>query len=409
MTTTQRHHTPTISLTTDSLVAADGTIWSHAATLGTRFKGSEFTIDRATIENFVRVFTSGYPQKIPVDYEHGTTNGATTRGQPVPKAGDVLELRGVFAASDFAGELRTAAEKLAAKADRSLDDPKNFGLWMRWRPTKRALGMIQEGEYSELSIAFDEDFADNTTGKGQGPTLLAVALTNLPFLDDMLPVAASRDLGGSPAVIGQKEFTMSKVTMLAAAAALFGKPVVDEEQAVTELTALQTELPKLRSYAADVGAELGETDPAKAVEKVKQLKASVTQYESAAAEAKKAATKAVVDSTLKEHESKFVPAMRPMLERELTREITEGKAAKDTDVVKALSAAPKLGITERATGADDGSSSANTTDDVKLDAAAKELMQSDAEVKELYQSRGHSAAFSLALEKASAKLHLVKA
>jgi hypothetical protein len=62
-----------ISLTNDPLVAADGTLWSHAATLGTRYKGEEFCIDRACVENFVKVFTSGYPQKIPVDYEHGST------------------------------------------------------------------------------------------------------------------------------------------------------------------------------------------------------------------------------------------------------------------------------------------------------------------------------------------------
>ena len=61
--------------------------------------------------------------------------------------------------------------------------------------------------------------------------------------------------------------------------------MVDEDQGVTELTALATELPKLRSFSADVGAEIGETDPVKAVAKVKELKASVTQYEGAAGEA----------------------------------------------------------------------------------------------------------------------------
>jgi hypothetical protein len=41
--------------------------------------------------------------------------------------------------------------------------------------------------------------------------------------------------------------------------------------------------------------------------------------------------KTTVDATLKEHESKFIPAMRPMLERELTRELGEGKEPKDTE------------------------------------------------------------------------------
>jgi phage I-like protein len=407
--TTELRRTSTVSLASEGLIAADGSIWSHAATLGTRFRGTEFTIDRETVDSFIRNFTSGGPRKVPVDYEHGTTNGATTEGRPVPKAGDVLELKGVYAVDDFTGDLRTAAEKLAAKAGRALDDPQNFGLWQRWRPTPRALGMIKDGEYSELSIAFVSDHQDTTTGKAQGPTLVAVALTNRPFLDDMLPVAASRDHGGPPAVIGHQEFTMSKTTMLAATAALIGKPVSDDEQGATELTALSKELPTLRSYAADVGAALGETDPAKAVKKVKELQASVETHELAAKQAKEAATKAVVDATLKEHESKFIPAMRPMLERELTRELNAGATdPKETEVVKALSAAPDTGITTRKTGADDGSSSANTSDDVKLDAKAKELMQSDAEVKELHQAQGFGAAFNLALRKAGSQLQLTR-
>jgi hypothetical protein len=33
----------------ESLVLPDSTIWSHAATLGTRFKGDAFTIDAASL------------------------------------------------------------------------------------------------------------------------------------------------------------------------------------------------------------------------------------------------------------------------------------------------------------------------------------------------------------------------
>jgi hypothetical protein len=84
----------------------DGSIWSHAASLGTYVKGSEFTIDRPLIENFVRVFASGYPRRCP-----STTTTARRTARPeaarrCPKAGDVLELRGVFAPADFTGELK---------------------------------------------------------------------------------------------------------------------------------------------------------------------------------------------------------------------------------------------------------------------------------------------------------------
>jgi hypothetical protein len=57
-------------------------MWSHAATLGTRYKNGFFTIDKPTIENFIRVFKTGYPQKVCVDYEHGDENDATDSGQP---------------------------------------------------------------------------------------------------------------------------------------------------------------------------------------------------------------------------------------------------------------------------------------------------------------------------------------
>jgi hypothetical protein len=141
------------------------------------------------------VFTNGYPKKVPVDYEHASTTDdpevRKLRAQGlVPKAGDVVELRGVFSSEDFTGDLKSAAEKLSAQAQRPLDDPRNLGLWMRWKPTSRALNAIKAGEYTELSIAFDEDLPRNTDGAGQGPGLWAVALLNTPFLDDMLPVAA---------------------------------------------------------------------------------------------------------------------------------------------------------------------------------------------------------------------------
>jgi hypothetical protein len=53
-------------------VLSDGTLWTHAATLGTRYKQGFFTIDKATIENFIKVFKTGYPQKVCVDYEHSS-------------------------------------------------------------------------------------------------------------------------------------------------------------------------------------------------------------------------------------------------------------------------------------------------------------------------------------------------
>jgi phage I-like protein len=389
------------AVATDSIVAADGSIWSHAASLGTYVKGTQFTIDRPKIENFIRVFASGYPRKVPVDYDHSSTNGAAGNGEPVPKAGDVLELRGVFAPADFTGELKAAAQKLADQAGRAVDDPQNLGLWMRWRPTNRALGMIREREYTDLSITFGP-VDDKTTGAPQGDVLIAVALTNLPFIDTMLPVAASRDHGGTRAAPGERENTMGKITMLAAAAALIGKPGADEDQAAAGLMELHAEVPRLRQLATDVGAELGESDPTKLVGKVKELKAQNTAHELAATRAREAAIRTSAEAKIKTYEKKLTVPMRALMLSQLVRELTAGAKLEETDAVKALDSMQDLGITERSSGADVDDPNKNDPDRGILK-RVNELMEKDEEIRELRKSDGYSAAFSLACDKAEAE------
>lgn len=390
--------------TSDQLLLPDGSIWSHAATLGTYVRDNEFTIDQTMIENFVRVFTSGYPQKIPVDYEHGTVNGATLRGQPVPKAGDVLELKGVFATEDFTGDLRSTAEKLTAKADRALDDERNLGLWMRWKPTPRALGMIQGEEYSDLSIAFDR-VPHNATGADQGEVLISIALTNLPFLDTMLPVAASRDLGGSPSATGSREEQSMSNKMLAATTALTGKAVTTEDEGVTELNALSTELRATRDFTAVLSAEIGEKDPAKAVASIRALKATNATLTAKAKDEQKARIATSVESFLKTHEKRIASVpLKNMFARQLTGELDAAPDTKveETETGKTVAGLPETGTTERASGADIGGEKAG--DDVKLDAKAKELMNSDAELKELSRVQGFNVAFPRALSMAREQL-----
>jgi hypothetical protein len=412
------HSTHTLSApleqATDGLLLADGTLWSHACTVGRYNKGEEFKLDRPAIENFVRVFTTGYPNKVPVDYEHASTSNdpevRKLRAQgEIPKAGEVKELVGVFSAADFTGELLATAQRLSAKVGRPLDDPQNLGLWMRWKPTPKALEKIQAGEFSELSITFDDDYPDKKDGKGQGPTILAVALTMMPFLDEMLPVAASRggrreyDPAAGTAVTDSREEHIMSTKMLAATTALTGKPVASEEEAVVELTALQPEVVRLRSLNTELAKQLG-VEPEKIVETVKALSTKVAESEKAAKEAREREIASSVESTVKAHESKLTPLSRKIFARELSRELHAGVKLDETETVKALTAMPELDITNRATGADIGSE--NATDDVKLDAKAKEIMASDAEVKALSASHGHSAAFSLALRKASTSLRL---
>lgn len=65
------------------------------------------------------------------------------------------------------------------------------GLWAVVEWTKKAAEMIKEKEYRYISPEFHLNYPDKETGKKQGATLLAVALTNRPFLEGMAPVALS--------------------------------------------------------------------------------------------------------------------------------------------------------------------------------------------------------------------------
>lgn len=391
----------------DSLVLADGSIWSHAATLGTFTKNGAFTIDHALIDSFIRNF-----RKAPVDYEHSTVSGASRSGQPLPKAGDVVELQGVYGADDFTGDLKTAAERIAAKAGRALSDERNFGLWMRWRPTARALAFIKAGEYSELSIAFDQEYT-NSRGEDVGPALLSVALTNLPFLDDMLPVAASRDVHhdrhGTPREDDMSTPAQPNVRLLTAVAAVAGLTTAPEtdDQAEKQLTAALPDITRFRAFARDVGTELGEVEAPKAVEKIRALKQEVADFRRQADEAKKAQITLSVSTTIKEHEKKIPnKRMRDLFTRELTRELEAGVALDKTETLATLKELPADGNQRQFSSGDTGESA---PDDVKLDTKAKELMESDTEVKALTQRAGFSAGFQLALSKAAASLGITKA
>jgi cytochrome c556 len=376
----------------DSLVLADGSIWSHAATLGTRIKGGVFTIDAETVRTFVKNFTTGYRRKVPVDYDHAITNGAAGSGGPTPKAGDVLELKAVLSTADFSGDLQRTAEKIAAAMGRPLDDPRNLGLWMRWRPTARALQMLTAGEYSELSIAFDMEYPHNETGESQGPTLLAVALTNLPFLDDMLSTLVAAALGGdsSPAAPApthkeQHMTTPNNVRLLTAVAALsLGAAPSDEDQAITQLAALGPEIKQLRALRDGVLAESGETDIAKVPAKIKELRAENQRYATEAKDAKARELAVTVDATMKKFEKRFrsVPE-RKMYERNLTAELTAGTKLEETETHKLLSALKDSDVTGQFSAGDSGDAPA---DDVKLDTTARELMNSDPDLKALAQT-----------------------
>lgn len=396
----------------DSIILDDGTLWSHAVTPGSYVKGHRFTIDKDAIDSFVRNFaTSG--KKLPVDYEHSTVSAeyaAARAAGEAPKAGDIVELRGVYSSADFTDQLKTSAEKLAKRAGRTLDDPATFGLWMRWKPTARALKKIKDGEYSELSIAFDWEAEHNQTGEKRGPALLSVALTNTPFVDTMLPVAASRHDGGSPAAPAEGDRAMPNTMLLSAAAALSGKPVAvqTEEEAITILTAVAPEIVRLRAFESQVGVELGEVQTDKAVARIKALKAENTEYRDRAEKAEKARIDGIVTATMKEFEDRTTPFSRdkifaPQLRAELEKDPTLDP--KKSVTVQALSELTPNGITRQQSSSDDGTSLSDDPD-VKLDQVARQLLTTEKDLIEI-SAKDPQRAMDLAQDRAAKKIGYV--
>jgi phage I-like protein len=386
-------------LSSDSALQSDGTLWTHAATMGTRIKGSEFTIDKTVIENFVNVFKSGYPQKLCVDYEHGTMNGATDFGQPVPAAGQIVELKGVYSVDDFTGDLKTTAEKLAAKINRPLSDARNFGLWMRWRPTARAAQMVSSREYTEVSIAFSHDYPDNETGEGQGPTILSVALTNTPFLDDMLPVAASRDhdRGTSTELDEKRNRSMPVPQMLQRAAALFGRAFTNEDEVVTAAEERINTLsrdndsmkPKVTAYDA-VASVIGESDPTKVAEKVRTLKTDVDTARKEKDDASNKAADSEADKILLKHETRLTPAQRDYFKPQLVTELKAGAKSGETKVEKVIESFPENKSLGRKS-ASDGGKDAPTDRDSRVLLRAEQLKEERSDLKAEVAKGGQAA------------------
>jgi phage I-like protein len=394
-------------LNPESVVRADGTMWSHAATLGTRIKNTTFTIDRLTVENFVRVFTAGYPQKVPVDYDHGTTNGATDAGQPVPKAGDVLEMKGVYETKGFTGDLLEAVTKLGEKAGRSLEDPRNLGLWIRWRPTPRALRMITDREYSEMSITFFDNLAHNVTGADQGPTIIAIALTNLPFLDDMLPVAANRNGGRETTTPPKEETRMNK--FFNALSAAFGKPVGTEDEAESALaTTLKqrddqiVELRQHKAFSDVVAGEIGETDPIKAVAKIREMKQNVSTATADKERATLTANETARDAILAKHEKKLTVPLKAYFGEQLLSELKAGKKPGETETEKALAGLPDNISLTRQSSTDTGND-APTDRDSLINERANALMAERPELVKMAE-KDEAKAFKRAIQLASSEI-----
>lgn len=399
----------------DAPVLADGTLWTHAATLGTRYKNGFFTIDKTVIENCIRVFRTGFPQKVCVDYEHSSENeAAQNSGQAIPAAGQVKEFKGVYSVDDFTGDLKAAAEKVAVKVGRTLDDSRNFGLWMRWHPTARALQMITAREYTEVSIVLYGDMKNNTTGEGQGPAIGSVALVNSPFLDDMLPVAASRDNNGgtSTDLDEQRNRQMPVPQVLQRAAALFGRAFTTEDEVMSatedRITTLSREnetLKPFKAYHDAVVGEIGEVDPTKAATKVRELKTTVAASQRVQEEEKDKAVNSEADKILLKHEKRLSPAQKDYFKPQLVAELKAGTKSGETKTEKVIESFPENKALGRKSAAD-GGQDAPTDRDARITLRANELLESDPTLKRMADKseRGAYDALKLAIRRASSEI-----
>jgi hypothetical protein len=404
-------------------VQPDGTLWSHAATMGDFVKGSAFTINRATLASFVKNFTSGYPAKVPIDYEHETADKRIAQTESVPwtrKAGDVVELAAVLSEADLTPAMRkVVADDRARRTELGITRPVDpTGLWVRWVPTARALSLVSARELNDMSITFGD--ADDAQGNPQGPTIFSIALTNTPFLGGMVSVAASRGDGGSPAGPGQEITPMSTTTtqpsrVRLALSALLGKPIETDEEIERETTAhvqkLGREIETLKpaqTFREILSAEFGgEQDPAKVLGSIRQLKHDLAAAQAAAGSSQKTAVEAQVATILAAHEKKIASVpLRTHLAAQLTANLTAGQKAGETDTEKLLGSMPIVSTLGQKAGADTGGAlgSSDEARDAKIALRAKELLATDDTLKALAKDRGHSTAFRSAVLQAGREL-----
>ena len=68
------------------------------------------------------------------------------------------------------------------------DDSPYCELWAEVHWTARAIEYIQAGEYRYISPEFDLDYYDEKKGKHIGAVVLAIGMTNRPFLKGMADI-----------------------------------------------------------------------------------------------------------------------------------------------------------------------------------------------------------------------------
>jgi len=150
----------------DEAKGAAPKFWNQIATMGA-FAGhpaGPFKLDQKAFDEIIGNFKATRNRSIPVDYEHASEQDATSGSIPTsgaPAVGWITELK--------------------VEGD---------GLWGLFDWLEPARSQVREGKYKFLSPAIRFGAKDRVTGKPIGARMTSVALTNVPFLDGMQPLAA---------------------------------------------------------------------------------------------------------------------------------------------------------------------------------------------------------------------------
>lgn len=238
----------------------------------------KFTITEETLQTMVRNFNETRPEpptEMVVDWEHMSTADPPQRS---PAAGWVKSLN--------------------AKGD---------GLFALVEWTEEAAEEIRKKEYRFISPEFVLDYKDKETGKGIGPTLLSVALTNRPFLEGMEPVVLSESLG---AMVFSEEATLDKIEDAAARRA--GAEDYSESQRKEEDIKMEKQLREILELGE--GGDVPEAVialKAKAEESTK-LQAKIDELQGTIQAAEKKSTEVEADKAVEDalQQGKIIPKMK---------------------------------------------------------------------------------------------------
>jgi phage I-like protein len=181
------------------------------------------------------------------------------------------------------------------------------GLWAKVEWTEEAAGYIRKKEYRYISPEFSTDYYDKLTGESVGPALLAIALTNRPFLD-MAPVELAAKTARAPEFVfafkGLEKPKKENVMLKKVIDVLKLKEDASEDSVVAEIVALSERIKLVDSLTEDVKKKDAELETVKKSLTDADARIKGLEDEKRAAKAKEAVDKLVREGRLlpKQHE-----------------------------------------------------------------------------------------------------------